>query len=338
MFPFLLRVLTIAGAFTVAAVLTRRYVTRLRENADAGSTELSSDAGQSAENPEGLADSAHDTHRKKRAERKAGRFFRQRHADDVSAERDAPSLPDAGSERQADQQEAEPQDKDVRETERQEKERLEKERQEQDRREKELQEQERLENERQEQERLEREQEKERIERERQEQVRLVHERHEQLRQEKESASALSTDAAAQGARVVLESSRHLLAGYQQPEGLNVDLSLAHFSMDTADRLMTQLRYDEALEKASAVGMLIGMAEMRASTERQLRELESGSNNADNIRKVRAILSEADGLMAEASKSFVSDDSATASTYISHLQAALQKTLEAQSALVKFVV
>jgi hypothetical protein len=138
-------------------------------------------------------------------------------------------------------------------------------------------------------------------------------------------------------ARIVLDSSKQILTNYKQPDGLKVDLGLAHFSLDTAERLMAQSKYDEALEKASAVGLLVGMSEMRAAVENQLKTLASDGANGEKIKAIRAILSEGDLQLAEASKSFVMEEAGDAGAFMNHLQLAFQKTTQAQSELTKIV-
>ena len=138
-------------------------------------------------------------------------------------------------------------------------------------------------------------------------------------------------------ARIVLHSSKQILTNYKQPDGLKVDLGLAHFSLDTAERLMAQSKFDEALEKASAVGLLVGMSEMRASVENQLKTSQSDEAKGEKIKAIRAILLEGDLELAEASKSFVMDDAGDAGAFMNHLQLAFQKTTQAQSELTKIV-
>lgn len=138
-----------------------------------------------------------------------------------------------------------------------------------------------------------------------------------------------------QRARAVLDSSGHVLSSYKQPEGLNVDLGLAQFSLDTAERMMSEYRYEDAFEKAGAVGMLVGMAEMRAAVEKQLKDLMSDGASPDKLSHVRSTLKEADEFLAEASKSFMADAVPGESEYLVQLQHAFQKTTEAQQALTK---
>lgn len=149
-----------------------------------------------------------------------------------------------------------------------------------------------------------------------------------------EDFSVPANDAAREQAETVIKSSKAILQSYKQPEGMHVDLGLAQFSLDTAERLAGQARFAEAFEKASAVGMLVAMSEMRAAIEGQLKEFKSNAAHADKLKAVRAILSEADRSMAEASKSFVSDESSDTS-FMSQLQTAFQKTTEAQTELMK---
>ncbi len=143
-----------------------------------------------------------------------------------------------------------------------------------------------------------------------------------------------SDDPAYEKARVVIQSSKQILESYKHPQGVKVDLSLARFSIDTAERLMSQQRYEEAWEKASPVGMLVSMAEMRGSIEKQLAELKGDQSASEKLNEIKAILKSADAFMAEASQSFVSD-SASHGDLMGKLQAAFQKTMEAQEQLAK---
>lgn len=137
-------------------------------------------------------------------------------------------------------------------------------------------------------------------------------------------------------ARLVLDSSRQILDNYKMPTGLIVDLSLARFSLDTADRLMAEGRYDDAWEKAGAVGMIVGISEMRAAIEQQLKEMKKDPDRAEKVKLVRSALNEADLELAEASKSFVSEKSGNGEKdYTQHLQAAFQKTMQADAELQK---
>lgn len=143
-------------------------------------------------------------------------------------------------------------------------------------------------------------------------------------------------DPSMERARLVLESSRQILENYKMPEGLIVDLSLARFSLDTADRLMSESRYDDAWEKAGAVGMIVGISEMRAAIEQQLKDLKKDPEKAEKVKLVRAALSEADMELAEASKSFVAEQSGNSgNSYTQHLQTAFQKTMQADGELKK---
>ncbi len=151
---------------------------------------------------------------------------------------------------------------------------------------------------------------------------------------ETKDAPAVKNEAA-ERAQIVISSSKKMLETYKQPEGLAVDLSLAHFCVDTAERLMTQSRFEEAFEKASTVGMLLGMSEMRASVESHLKEMKADSSKAEKAKAVRDILNEADRFLAEASKSFVSDEASGDDSFMSQLQSAFQKTTQAQSELKK---
>lgn len=138
-------------------------------------------------------------------------------------------------------------------------------------------------------------------------------------------------------AKVVLQSSKQIIDNYKQPEGTKVDLSLAQFSIETAERLMAQSRFEEAFEKASAVGLLVGMAEMRAAIETQLKAMKSDEKLADKAKSIRSILNEADASLAQASQSFVSDD-VPAGQYMNHLQTAFQKTMQAQNEMMNVSV
>lgn len=140
-------------------------------------------------------------------------------------------------------------------------------------------------------------------------------------------------DPARERARVIMDSSRKILDSYKQPAGLNVDLSLARFSIETADRLFSESRFDDAWEKAGSVGMIVGMAEMRAGIEQRLNELRSNPENADKLKEVRDILSEADASLAEAGKSFVNDKEKGDGDFMKELQIAFSKTMKAQKEL-----
>ena len=139
---------------------------------------------------------------------------------------------------------------------------------------------------------------------------------------------------AGQRAQAVITSSEHVLSAYKAPAGLNVDLSLAKFSLDTAERSMDEHRYDDAFEKAGAVGMLVGMAEVRAGIDSQLKELSKNESLKSKTDAVRDILKEADAFLTDASKSFMADASPDGE-YLIKLQSAFQKTTQAQQELMK---
>lgn len=149
--------------------------------------------------------------------------------------------------------------------------------------------------------------------------------------------SSKAQDPAEERAKVVLQSSKQIIDNYKQPDGVKVDLSLAQFSIETAERLMAQSRFEEAFEKASAVGLLVGMAEMRAAIETQLKAMKSDEKLADKAKSIRSILNEADASLAQASQSFVSDD-VPAGQYMNHLQTAFQKTMQAQNEMMNVSV
>jgi hypothetical protein len=293
MFSILFRVLTIAGTFTIAALLTRRYMQRraLREDHESSGSGASSGAEKSAVagGREGSALQG-ETHRspepsqrkKKRVERKAGRHLKLQHDGDAD---DADAADDTTGEFEEEQDAG--------------------------------------------------------LETELAQKPEAVQKQGAAQKQEQDPAAreavSVLSGAAAERARIVIQSSRQILDNYKHPEGLNVDLSLAHFSLDTAERLMAQSRFEDAWEKAGAVGMIVGMAEMRAAVERQLKDLGSEPSGAERAKEIRKILAEADRCLAEASKSFVQDSGAGASSYISHLQAAFQKNTEAQAELVKAI-
>ena len=136
-------------------------------------------------------------------------------------------------------------------------------------------------------------------------------------------------------ARTVIDSSENILSTYKQPEGMSVDLGLAKFALETAERLMEEYRYEEAFEKAGAVGMLVGMAEMRGAIESDLKEMKKDENLKDKVSVVRSVLQEGDKYLAEASQSFVSDSAAQDGSFLQNLQHAFQKTTEAQQELAK---
>lgn len=137
-----------------------------------------------------------------------------------------------------------------------------------------------------------------------------------------------STDPAAVRAQTVIGSSRNILQTYKQPVGYTVDLSLAHF---TAERLYNMGRFDEAWAKAGAVGMLVGMAEIRANVESELKSLSKDSAGSEKTKEVRQTLNEADGHLAEASKSFVTDKPDDSDAFVSQLQQAMAKTMKAMN-------
>lgn len=143
-----------------------------------------------------------------------------------------------------------------------------------------------------------------------------------------------AASAAEERAKVVLMSSKQILDNYKQPAGSKVDLSFAQFSMQTAERLMAQSRFDEAWEKASAVGLLVAVSEMRAAIETQIKSMNSDAEKADRIKEARTNLDEADRCLADASQSFVSDENSNGD-FMNQVQKAFQKTTQAQSELMK---
>ncbi len=155
--------------------------------------------------------------------------------------------------------------------------------------------------------------------------------------EKKEEAEKLEVDPAEERAKVVLHSSKQILENYKQPDGVKVDLSLAQFSIETAERLVTQSRFEEAFEKASAVGLIVGMAEMRAAIETQLKAMKSNEGMADKVKSVRSILNAADAALGSASQSFISDD-VPVGEFMNHLQTAFQKTMQAQNELMNVSV
>lgn len=129
-------------------------------------------------------------------------------------------------------------------------------------------------------------------------------------------------------ARTIVDSSKKIISTYKQPSGYTVDLSLAKATVDAAESLLAKGRYDEALEKAGAVGMQVGMLEIRAGIEKDLDELKSNPKYADKISPVRSTLDEADQLMAEARKRFT--DAADAEPkFMGLMQQAMAKTMKA---------
>ena len=139
---------------------------------------------------------------------------------------------------------------------------------------------------------------------------------------------------AGERASAVITSSEHVLSSYKAPDGLNVDLSLAKFSLETAERSMQEHRYDDAFEKAGAVGMLVGMAEVRAGIDSELKELSKNEELKAKTDAVRQTLREADAFLSDASKSFMSDQPPDGE-YLIKLQNAFQKTTQAQQELMK---
>ncbi|MBX9690180.1 MAG: hypothetical protein K2X27_25940 [Candidatus Obscuribacterales bacterium] len=146
---------------------------------------------------------------------------------------------------------------------------------------------------------------------------------------------AVADQQAASKAQSVIDSSAQLLQSYRAPEGLPVDLSLARFSLDAAERLMAEFRFEESFERATSVGMWVGMAETRASLELQLKELGKEAQK-EKSKEVRGLLDEADALMAKLGK-LLSTDEASAE-YMKLLESAFQKTTFAQSELMKVKV
>ncbi|MBX9571197.1 MAG: hypothetical protein K2X77_20035 [Candidatus Obscuribacterales bacterium] len=139
---------------------------------------------------------------------------------------------------------------------------------------------------------------------------------------------------AGERASSVITSSEHVLSSYKAPDGLKVDLSLAKFSLETAERSMQEHRYDDAFEKAGAVGMLVGMAEVRAGIDSELKELSKNEELKAKTDAVRQTLREADAFLSDASKSFMSDQPPDGE-YVIKLQNAFQKTTQAQQELMK---
>lgn len=139
---------------------------------------------------------------------------------------------------------------------------------------------------------------------------------------------------AGQRASTVISSSQHVLSSYKAPDGLNVDLALAKYSLETAERSMQEHKYDDAFEKAGAIGMLVGMAEVRAGIDNELKELDKNSDLKDKTDAVRQSLKEADAYLSDASKAFV-DDSLAEGEYLIRLQHAFQKTTQAQQELMQ---
>lgn len=144
--------------------------------------------------------------------------------------------------------------------------------------------------------------------------------------------AAAPVNAAQEKAKVVISSSKQILQTYKQPEGVKVDLSLANFSIDTAERLYAQEKFDEAWEKASSVGLLIGMSEMRASIEAQLKTMKADPEKAEKVKQIRNVLNEADKFLSDANQSFVSEESGKGD-FLKQLQNAFQKTMQAQNEL-----
>lgn len=147
----------------------------------------------------------------------------------------------------------------------------------------------------------------------------------------------MSDQQAGQRANAVITSSEHVISSYKSPDGLNVDLSLAKYSLETAERSMQENKYDDAFEKAGAVGMLVGMAEVRAGIDSQLKDLSSKGELKSKLDNVRDILKEADAFLTDASRAFVGDQPADGD-YLIKLQNAFQKTTQAQQELMKATV
>ena len=131
-------------------------------------------------------------------------------------------------------------------------------------------------------------------------------------------------------ARTVLDSSRKIIANYKQPTAYKVDLSLPEATINAAESLIAKGRFTEAWEKAGAVGMQMGMLEIRAGIEKELDDLKSNPSFADKVPAVRATLDEADQLLAEARNRFDAE-SGTEPTFMSLMQAAMAKTMKAMS-------
>lgn len=144
----------------------------------------------------------------------------------------------------------------------------------------------------------------------------------------------MSDQQSGQRASAVITSSEHVISSYKAPAGLNVDLSLAKYSLETAERSMQENKYDDAFEKAGAVGMLVGMAEVRAGIESQLKDLSTRDELKSKLDPVREILKEADAFLTDASRAFVGDQPADGD-YLIKLQNAFQKTTQAQQELMK---
>ncbi len=146
------------------------------------------------------------------------------------------------------------------------------------------------------------------------------------------ASTVSSTEASAEEtrARSVLDSSKKIIANYKQPTAYKVDLSLPEATISAAESLIANGRFTEAWEKAGAVGMQMGMLEIRAGIEKELDDLKSNPSLADKVPAVRATLDEADQLLAEARNRFDAESGAEP-TFMSLMQAAMAKTMKAMS-------
>lgn len=149
------------------------------------------------------------------------------------------------------------------------------------------------------------------------------------------SSSALASAAAEPGAeetraKTVVDSSKKIIANYKQPPAYTVDLSLAQDTIKAAENLIAEGRFNEAWEKAGAVGMQMGMLEIRAGIEKELADLKGNPKFADKIPPVRATLDEADKHLTDARNSFYAS-AGSEPTFMSLMQAAMAKTMKAMS-------
>jgi hypothetical protein len=101
---------------------------------------------------------------------------------------------------------------------------------------------------------------------------------------------------------------------------------------------MKEGKYDEAWEKAGAIGMVVGMSEMRAGIERHIKNHKPDEKSTEKLKEIRKTLTEADLALAEATKSFVGGEPDGESQFLNHLREAFRKTTMAQTKILEVVI